>query len=66
MGCWWDASLTTPRPSCSRRSVPVPETEFARATRADAPPNGYAGDFIETPIGPDRVYYGHDAIASWR
>jgi len=32
------------------------ETEFAIVARVDAAPSGYRGDFVEFPIGPERVY----------
>jgi hypothetical protein len=34
------------------------ETEFAIVARADTAPSGFPGDFVETPVGPDRVYLG--------
>jgi hypothetical protein len=36
----------------------APETEFAVVARADTAPSGFPGDFVETPVGPDRVYLG--------
>ena len=34
----------------------APATEFAIATRVTEAPSGFAGDFVEVPVGPDRVY----------
>jgi hypothetical protein len=36
----------------------VPETRYAVVARADAAPSGYAGDFVETSVGPEKVYLG--------
>jgi hypothetical protein len=36
----------------------VPATEYAAVARADAAPSGFAGDFVETRVGPDRVHVG--------
>jgi hypothetical protein len=39
------------------RTITVtPETEFAIVARRDAAANAYAGEFVETPIGPDGLY----------
>ena len=32
------------------------ETEFSIVARVDSAPSGFRGDFVEFPIGPERVY----------
>lgn len=34
----------------------LPETTFAMVRRVGDPPTGFAGDFIEVPLGPEAVY----------
>jgi hypothetical protein len=34
----------------------MPETQFAMIGRADEPPSGFPGDFVELALGPDAIY----------
>jgi hypothetical protein len=41
----------------TRRTITViPETAFAIAARNVETPGGFAGEFVETPLGPEGVY----------
>jgi len=39
----------------------APDTEYALVARADEPPSGFGGDFVETRLGPEDVYL-HDYV----
>ena len=34
----------------------MPETQFTMVGRLDEAPSGFAGDFVEVPLGPESVY----------
>ena len=41
----------------TRRTITLtPSTEFVVVARVDEAPSGYRGDFVEVPVGPERVY----------
>lgn len=44
-------------PALTYRTIALsPQTVYAIVARIDDAPSGYQGDFVEFPIGPDRVY----------
>lgn len=34
----------------------APDTQYAIAARREEAPSGFAGDFVETAVGPDQIY----------